>query len=169
MKSAPRPQNVTYSEIVSTMALFVALGGVSYAAIVLPRDSVGKKQLKDRSVGADELAPSSVSTPALTPEVRRAIRSGAEPRTFSASKSLGPNGAGVPQPAGSSVTAEAICPKGSLTVGGGYAIDGPGQIVSTSAPAPDGVRWSVTFSSVADGASPGGTAYVVCVHAPPAR
>lgn len=42
----------TPSLVVSLIALFVSLGGASYAAITLPRNSVGGKQLKKNSVTA---------------------------------------------------------------------------------------------------------------------
>jgi hypothetical protein len=40
----------TYANVVSTLALLIALGGASYAAIKLPKNSVGTKQLKKNSV-----------------------------------------------------------------------------------------------------------------------
>jgi len=40
----------SYAEVVATMALFIALGGVSYAAIKIPNNSVGTKQLKQNAV-----------------------------------------------------------------------------------------------------------------------
>ena len=45
-----RVRRPTYSEVVATAALFIALGGVSYAAIKVPNDSVGTKQLKKNAV-----------------------------------------------------------------------------------------------------------------------
>jgi len=41
---------LTYANVVGTLALFIALGGVSYAAVKLPARSVGTKQLKSGSV-----------------------------------------------------------------------------------------------------------------------
>ena len=38
-------QRLTFANVVSCIALFVALGGVSYAATQLPKNSVGAKQL----------------------------------------------------------------------------------------------------------------------------
>jgi hypothetical protein len=43
--SSPR-----FANVVSLLALFIALGGVSYAAITLPKSSVGNKQLKKNAV-----------------------------------------------------------------------------------------------------------------------
>lgn len=46
----------TYANIVATIALFVALGGTSYAAFSLPAGSVGTKQLKNGAVTKAKLA-----------------------------------------------------------------------------------------------------------------
>jgi hypothetical protein len=43
--------------IVACVALVVALGGVSYAAGVLPANSVGAKQIKKRAVGLQKITP----------------------------------------------------------------------------------------------------------------
>lgn len=40
----------TYANVVATVALFVALGGTTYAATQLPRNSVGSAQLKKNAV-----------------------------------------------------------------------------------------------------------------------
>ena len=45
---------VTYANVMSTLAVFVALGGTSYA-LTLPRNSVGADQLRRDSVGRSEL------------------------------------------------------------------------------------------------------------------
>jgi hypothetical protein len=49
------------NNLVAYIALFIALGGSSYAAISLPAGSVGTRQLKNRSVTAAKLDPSSVA------------------------------------------------------------------------------------------------------------
>jgi hypothetical protein len=46
--------------IVACLALVVALGGVSYAATVLPKNSVGATQLKKKAVTASKLRPNAV-------------------------------------------------------------------------------------------------------------
>lgn len=43
---------MTYANVMATVAVFVALGGSSYAAIALPRASVGSEQLKRDSVSS---------------------------------------------------------------------------------------------------------------------
>lgn len=57
---------LTYANVVATLALFIALGGVSYAAVQLPANSVGSAQLKNGSV----------STLKLSPRVQAALKTG---------------------------------------------------------------------------------------------
>ena len=45
---------LTYANVMSTIAVFAALGGTSYA-LTLPRNSVGGEQLRSNSVGATEI------------------------------------------------------------------------------------------------------------------
>lgn len=49
-----RPR-LSYANVTSSLALFVAIGGVSYAAVTLPRDSVGAPQLRPSSVTQSKL------------------------------------------------------------------------------------------------------------------
>jgi hypothetical protein len=41
---------LTYANVMATIAVFIALGGASYAATQLPKNSVGTKQLKNNAV-----------------------------------------------------------------------------------------------------------------------
>jgi hypothetical protein len=43
-------KHLTYANVVSSVCLFVLLGGAAYAATALPRNSVGTKQLKNHAV-----------------------------------------------------------------------------------------------------------------------
>jgi hypothetical protein len=47
---------LTYANIVATLALFSGIGGVSYAAIALPTNSVGPRQLRANAVGIGALS-----------------------------------------------------------------------------------------------------------------
>ena len=47
---------LSYANVVASLALFIALGGASYAAVSLPRASVGTAQLRARSVTPPKLA-----------------------------------------------------------------------------------------------------------------
>jgi hypothetical protein len=42
--------HISYANVMATVAVFIALGGASYAALKLPKNSVGTKQLKKNAV-----------------------------------------------------------------------------------------------------------------------
>jgi hypothetical protein len=48
-------QHLTFANVVSCMALFVALGGTGYAAIKLPKNSVGAAQIKKGAVRSSDV------------------------------------------------------------------------------------------------------------------
>jgi hypothetical protein len=52
---------LTYGNLTATIALFVALGGTSYA-LTLPRNSVGSREMRPNSVGPSELKSSAVGS-----------------------------------------------------------------------------------------------------------
>jgi hypothetical protein len=51
---------LTYSNVLATLAIFIALGGTSYAVLELPHNSVGSRQIKPRSVGSSEIRSNAV-------------------------------------------------------------------------------------------------------------
>ena len=66
----------SYANVMATIALFVALGGGAYAAIKLPRNSVGTAELKSSAVTSAKVKnlscfARSISTPASYPLVSR--------------------------------------------------------------------------------------------------
>jgi hypothetical protein len=56
---------LTYANVISTLALFVALGGGAYAAVQLPPRSVGTKQLKNKAVKPVKIARRAVTRPKI--------------------------------------------------------------------------------------------------------
>src|SRR5215208_5939290 len=70
--SAPRSRvpgsigsRLNYANVMATVAVFLALGGASYAAVALPRDSVGTPPLREHSVTHSKLHARSVGTAQL--------------------------------------------------------------------------------------------------------
>ncbi|MGH2960348.1 MAG: hypothetical protein ACRDKE_12135 [Solirubrobacterales bacterium] len=53
---------LTYSNIIATLALFIALGGVSYAAVKLPKNSVTSKTIKKNAVTSEKIKRSAVTS-----------------------------------------------------------------------------------------------------------
>jgi hypothetical protein len=108
-------QRLSYANVTATLALFVALGGTSYAAITLPRNSVGPAQIRTGAVGSTEIRDRSVHLKDLTRSTRRALKGG--------TGAQGP--AGPAGPAGSAavkyfatVTAAGAFVRGNATSGG---------------------------------------------------
>lgn len=52
-----RALNHLQSNVVAYLALFVALGGTSYAAVSLPANSVGNRQIRNHSIDPDKFNP----------------------------------------------------------------------------------------------------------------
>ena len=71
---------LTYANVVATLALFVALGGASYAALQLPKNSVGTKQLKKNAVTAKKIAKGAVTKAKLSAEAASALTGPAGPK-----------------------------------------------------------------------------------------
>jgi hypothetical protein len=53
--------HLTYANAMATTAVFIALGGFAFAAVELPKHSVGSAQLKKHSVTPRKLAPSTIA------------------------------------------------------------------------------------------------------------
>jgi hypothetical protein len=48
-------RNMTFGNVVAVTALFIALGGTSYAALSLPRNSVGSRQIRRNAVSSTKV------------------------------------------------------------------------------------------------------------------
>jgi hypothetical protein len=116
-----RPSPAT---VLAFLALMVALGGTSYAAITLPANSVGTKQLKKNAVTSKKVKNRSLkAVDFATGQLPQGPKGDQGP--------AGATNVTVRQGAGSaSGTDTANCNPGERAVGGGG-----------EAPAPDGVLW----------------------------
>jgi hypothetical protein len=68
----PRPR-LTYANVVASLALFAALGGVSYAATTLPKGSVGPDQIQAEAVRTGKVADDAVTAVKLAQGVRERL------------------------------------------------------------------------------------------------
>ncbi len=66
--------HLTYANVVATIAVFIALGGSSYAALKLPKNSVGSEQLKRNSITSAKVKGGSLSTTDLKTSARSLLR-----------------------------------------------------------------------------------------------
>jgi hypothetical protein len=112
---------LTYANVMASIAVFGMLGGASYAAVQVKKNSVGPSQIKKNAVGSSELAPKSVGSS----ELKKSAKGSSTVRTATATVpltctesggpgffTLGCTGAG---------TARAACNQGERATGGGYA------------------------------------------------
>jgi hypothetical protein len=53
-------KGLSYSNVVATIALLIALGGGAYAAVTLPKNSVKSKQIKNKTIKSKDLKKKSV-------------------------------------------------------------------------------------------------------------
>ena len=72
--------HLTYANVVATIAVFIALGGSSYAALKLPKNSVGSEQLKPNSITSAKVKGGSLSTTDLKASARSLLRGRSGPR-----------------------------------------------------------------------------------------
>jgi hypothetical protein len=64
---------LTYANVTASLALFIALGGTSYAAITLPRNSVGPKQLRPNAVRSAEIRNRTIQVKDISRRARTAL------------------------------------------------------------------------------------------------
>jgi len=150
---ALRPR-LTYANVMATVAIFIALGGTSYAVSRLPRDSVGATQIRRSAVGPSELRTRAVSSRSIrdrTVALRDLSR-----RTRTALR--GANGAAGPQgPAGASgITFHAALNSAGVRVRGnsvGGGSSAPGIYTVEFARDVSGCEAVATLASVPGGAT----------------
>jgi hypothetical protein len=124
---------LTYANVIATMALFVALGGSSYAAIKLPKNSVGSAHIKTNAVGSSEVKQGSLGTGDFKSSQLAALQGPRGPQ--GAAGAPGVSGyqlitESVPATATATKTHTVTCPAGKQVLGGGARIvTGEGAVV----------------------------------------
>jgi hypothetical protein len=145
---------LTYANVVGTLALFVALGGVSYAAVTLPAHSVGAQQLRTDAVTSDKVRDGSLR--------KRDFNNGALPRGKMGDPGQDgqPGDAGPPGPRGEHGPAGAKGDPGPMGANGGAGDDGRAGPAGHDGPAgpagPPGPAGSSGSSGVAGSIGPAG-------------
>jgi hypothetical protein len=78
----PRPRRLAalFPYVASSLALFIALGGPSYASSLLPRNSVGPAQLRPSSVGSGEIKNGAVHLVDIASTTRKRLRGATGPQ-----------------------------------------------------------------------------------------
>lgn len=96
----------TYANVVATLALFIALGGTSYAAIKLPRNSVGSTQIRPSAVTTSKIRNRTIKLEDLSLAARSSLRG-----------KVGPQGAAGPAGASAVSFYTAMSSAGGLSNG----------------------------------------------------
>jgi len=65
---------LSYANVMATLALFIALGGTGYAAITLPRNSVGAEQIRSKAVRSSEIRDRAVKLRDIAQTARSSLR-----------------------------------------------------------------------------------------------
>jgi hypothetical protein len=65
---------LSYANVIATLALFIALGGTSYAAIKLPKNSVGSTQIKTGAVHTGEISNRTIRLQDISTSARASLR-----------------------------------------------------------------------------------------------
>lgn len=168
-------QRLTYANVTATLALFIALGGASYAAVQIPRNSVGADQLRTGSVRSAEVRDRSLALRDFSLAARQALRGERGP-----AGPPGPSGGGASSlglsyrtaegtapavtAAGSGLsTTTATCDAGQRVVGGGLRVDsGDDTSARESYPNLGNTAWTVHAGN--DGGVPSTyTVFAICV------
>lgn len=179
----------TFANVTSMLALFFALSGASYAAVVLPAGSVGPRQLRQSAVTAGKLAAHAVLGRNIAPGAvtNRSIAPGSVtgadiqlstlgkvPTAATASVATVADSAPVARvktvtvtatvAAGTVTAATATCDPGLTVVGGGASLSSEDNaIVNDSYPSAAN-RWTVDVFGSDSGGGPF-TVYAICVPA----
>src|SRR3954453_203853 len=107
---------LSFANVTSCLALFIALGGTSYAVTSLPRNSVGSSQLRSKSVGSSELKSSAVTSRTIK---NRSISTSDMSTSARASLRGTPGPAGPAGPTGpAGVSLRAAVPSGGTVAAG---------------------------------------------------
>jgi len=137
-------QRLTYANVIATIALFIALGGTSYAALKLPRNSVGATQIRTGAIRSSEVKDRSLQVRDLSLSAREELQGERGP--------IGPQGA----PGSSGAAGTAGSGSGTTVIAAsGVAITSK-SLVATAAPATGDANDPTTTTTVASVSCDGG-------------
>ena len=152
-----RPR-LTYANVTATLALFIALGGSTYAATQLPPNSVGSQQLKPNAVTSSKVRDHSLTAT----DINQAALPKAGALTFKTAAATAPA-------ASAANTATARCDSGQQVVSGGVKLDPPGiGVVNDSSPDLNNTAWTARIGNASNGSSArplNFTVYAICTTA----
>jgi hypothetical protein len=167
--------------VVAFIALFVAIGGSSYAVTRLPSGSVGSKQLKKNAVTGAKVKNRSLTAADIKVESLAGVASAANATNaghaaaaagldrvvyVNQPSAVGPATGDPTNPTVTIAGAVATCPPGTFAIGGGVGVDdNTNTAVVDSFVNPGGHGWAARVDNADTGAAHGFTVVAVCVAA----
>ncbi len=156
-----RPK-LSFANVVSVLALFVALGGTAFAASQLGKNTVGSKQLKKNAVTTAKIKNKAVTGAKIKPETITGTQ--VKKQSLTGKQVVGSSLSGVSASSLSSVTyvastvtlaesfpdstgtpGTATCPPGTKVIGGGATVSDEAEgFVNDSGPTSDRNSWKAT-------------------------
>ncbi|HVN62560.1 MAG TPA: hypothetical protein VMT59_14990 [Gaiellaceae bacterium] len=173
-----KPAFLSPATILAGIALLIALGGTSYAAIVLPANSVGTPQLKnsavtsikvkDRSLLSRDFAPGQIPPGPAGPTGPQGPAGPAGPTGAAAGAIV--HLTAVPAPPGTTTSGVAACASGQKATGGGaYLLGNTTDTDHLTTSTPVIATGGSTFNTVADGGTATGWYASIYSSGPVAR
>jgi hypothetical protein len=153
-------RRIRYADVMSTIAVFMALSGVAYAAVKLPADSVGAKQIKRGAVRGDEVRNGSLGADDFKAGVLPSAQSGSDGESGAdgadgsdgSDGSNGADGAAGPQgPAGPAGPAGPQGPAGAEGPPGAQGLPGTARVYGVIDPTCSGGVCTVTKNNGING------------------
>jgi hypothetical protein len=183
-----RPR-LTYANVTASLALFLALGGGAYAAVTLPANSVGSRQLrtgavqrakiKNNAVNGTKVLDSSLTGADIAESTLGKVPSAAAAdNTAHAAAATNANHAGASAALDSAVYrtvgaqaapqtdmgATATCPAGQHVVGGGVKVDDPSEaFTDDSYPDAGNTAWTARVANGDTANAHNFTVYAICI------
>jgi hypothetical protein len=165
------------SIVVGIIALVIALGGTAFAQSVLPRNSVGSRQIRTNAVTSSEIKDRTIRLRDISRTARSELRgqrgpagppgppgaAGTGTGTGSAALNLVVATAAGSVGAGAVTAANATCPAGRRVTGGGARVDtGTDVSVRESYPSSNNTVWTVRVGNDDAAGTATYTAFAIC-------
>jgi hypothetical protein len=151
------------SMAVAFTALLLAIGGVSYAAVKIPRNGVKRANIASGAVNGSKVANDSLTGEDIKESTLEGITAaGLDKVSYKTASAVAPPAASIDSPGVGTVSA--VCDTGTKAIAGGVRLDAP-ELGEQADGFPDagGSVWTVHVANGDTTSAHGFTAYAICV------
>jgi hypothetical protein len=149
--------------VVALIALVLAIGGVSYAAVKIPRNGVKRVNIQNNAVNGAKVANDSLTGDDVKESTLADITaSGLDKVSYKTASAVAPPAASIDSPGVGVVSA--TCEPGTKAIAGGVRLDAP-EVGEQADGFPDagGSVWTVHVANGDTTSAHGFTAYAICL------